>query len=70
MCALTGNRKFLAVEDSLVTLNLDFASEIGSDFTSQIAFNLKIGFNELAKFGQLWLLEIFDAGLWTDASCR
>ena len=56
MGALTANWKALAMANSLVALDINLAADICCDLTTEITFDLVIGFDELTKLDQIGLL--------------
>ena len=65
--ALTANGQTTAMTLTLVAVDLDLATNVGVDFTTQIAFDLVVGFQIVTQRDQLLIGEILDADVRVDA---
>jgi hypothetical protein len=56
MGALTANWKTLAMANSLVALDIDFTSDVASDLTTEITFDLVIRFDKFTELDEIGFL--------------
>ena len=64
--ALTAHRKSLTVTLALVAVDLDLATDVRVDFTTQIALDLVIAFEVITQRNQLLIRQILDANIRVD----
>ena len=61
--ALTAHGKSLTVTLALVAVDLDLATDVRVDFTTQIALDLVIAFEVITQRNQLLIRQILDANI-------
>ena len=64
--ALTAHGKSLTVTLALVAVDLDLATDVRVDFTTQIALDLVIAFEVITQRNQLLIRQILDANIRVD----